>query len=143
MLARTFTVVAAGLFAFSPASSVADPYLPTMGDAGYDALHYDIRVRMDPATGRLRGWTQVTARAQRDLPRFRLELALQADTVEVNGVHAEFWRGRGLELVIEPASPITTGAPITVTVSYHGRPSRADATEDFPWLAKHGEAGHR
>ncbi len=140
MLARTFTALAAVLIAVSPTSVAAtDPYFPTMGDAGFDAQHYSIQVRMDPATGRLRGNTQITARANRELWRFRLELALKADTVEVNGVPADFWRGQGLRLVIEPASVVSNGAAMTITVSYHGRPSHADATNDFPWLVRHAE----
>ena len=51
------------------------------GNIEHDVEHYRIDVRMDPEVGRLRGRAVLTARATEELPRFRLELALRADSV--------------------------------------------------------------
>lgn len=134
------TVLFAGSTACAPAASPAadDPYFAGMGDTGYDAQHYRIRVRVDPDSGRLHGRTVVTARATRDLTNLRLELALRADTVTVNGRPARFRRGPGLDLVIQPADPVAAGGQLEIVVTYHGNPSHAD-TAGRPWLAKDGE----
>ena len=128
--------------ATSPTATSApadDSYFPTMGDTGFDAQHYEIRVRMDPDSGRLRGRTLVTARAIEELARFRLELALPAQAVSVDGVPAQFWRGRGLELVVQPAAPLPANSQTVIEVTYRGNPSQADVTDEYPWLSKNGE----
>ncbi len=94
---------------------------------------------MDPDSGRLRGRTLVTARAIEELARFRLELALPAQAVSVDGVPAQFWRGRGLELVVQPAAPLPANSQTVIEVTYRGNPSQADVTDEYPWLSKNGE----
>lgn len=147
MLRGTLIVIAALLCGTACAPTVGpaaspvadDPYFPGMGDPGHDVEHYRIDVRMDPEVGRLRGRAVLTARATEELPRFRLELALRADSVSVNGDEAEFWRGRGLELVVQPRRPVTAGGRMRIEVRYHGNPWRADVTEEYPWMRKRGE----
>jgi aminopeptidase N len=110
-----------------------------MGDTALDVQHYRISVRMDPDTGRLRGRAVVTARATEDVTRFRLELALHADSVSVNGVEAAFWRSRGLAVVVQPRTPVPADGQMRVEVDYHGNPWRAAVTDEYPWMRKNGE----
>lgn len=44
-------------------AGIGDPYFPTYGNSGYDVERYQLKVRFDPATGRLDGTTTVRARA--------------------------------------------------------------------------------
>lgn len=145
MLRRTFTALTALLLTLSSASCApaaspptSDPYFPAMGDPGYDVAHYRIRVRMNPESGWLRGRTVITARATEELTRLRLDLALRPQTISVNGQAAQFWRERGLRLVVQPAAPVPPGTQMQVEVTYRGNPSATARTDD-PWLTKHGE----
>ncbi|HQR81177.1 MAG TPA: M1 family metallopeptidase, partial [Actinomycetota bacterium] len=123
--------------AIGPAAD--DPYFPGMGDSGFDVQHYRITVRMNPDSGWLRGRAVVTAQATSDLSRFHLELALRADSVAVNGQQAQFWRGSGLQLVVQPAATVPANTPMIVEINYRGNPARADRTDDYPWLRGAGE----
>jgi len=145
MLRRVLAVPAALLLSVSTlscapaASPTDDPYFPGMGDSGYDVQHYRIRVHIDPDSGRLWGRTVVTARSTGELSRFHLDLAVHTDAVSVNGREAHFWRGRGLALVVEPATPVRANTTMAVEVAYHGNPSRVDISGEYPWLSGNGE----
>ena len=136
MLRRTFTALTALLLTLSSASCApaaspptSDPYFPAMGDPGYDVAHYRIRVRMNPESGWLRGRTVITARATEELTRLRLDLALRPQTISVNGQAAQFWRERGLRLVVQPAAPVPPGTQMQVEVTYRGNPSATARTD--------------
>ena len=145
MLRRVLAVPAAlllsvtTLYCAPAAGPAADAYFPGMGDAGYDAQHYRIRVHMDPDSGRLWGRAVVTARSTENLSRFHLDLAVHADAVSVDGREAKFWRGRGLDLVVQPATPVRANTTMAVEVAYHGNPSRVEIADEYPWLSGDGE----
>ncbi|MFT4217859.1 MAG: M1 family metallopeptidase [Micropruina sp.] len=110
------------------ASGVGDPYLPEAGGAGYDLLHYDVRVNAVALGKELRGTTTVTAVARQDLDEFHLDLHLAARSVVVDGVAATFVQQES-DLAItaarrQPELPaIASGAGFVVTVVYDGDPS--------------------
>lgn len=117
---------------FTPgAPGAGDPYFPDMGNGGYDARHYDVALRYDPATKGIQAVTQVAARATQHLSRFNLDFLgpLQIQSLTVNGRPAAFQRTGAQELEITPPSGLRSGTPFTVRVAYSGVPERInDAT---------------
>lgn len=116
-----------GLAAAAPAATTAkprEPFFPRAGNAGYDALHYDVALSYRPAHGTLRARTRIEAEAEQDLRRFSLDLrGLTVTSVRVDGEPARFRRGRD-KLWIVPATPVAGGATFTAVVRYRGRPRR-------------------
>jgi aminopeptidase N len=95
--------------------------LPTYGNGGYDARHYDLDVAYDPATDHLDGKATIKAQATQDLCTFDLDLVgLEVHSVLVNGRSAEFARD-GQELVITPARPLDEGN-FKAQIRYDGVP---------------------
>jgi aminopeptidase N len=106
------------------ASGAGDPYFPTYGNGGYDVAGYDLKLRYDPGTDRLSGSATITATATTDLSSFNLDLAhLTASKVTVGGAAAQH-RADGAELVVTPATGLTTGSTFTVVVDYAGVPKQ-------------------
>ncbi|MFC7245006.1 M1 family metallopeptidase [Catellatospora aurea] len=104
-------------------AGVGDPYFPTYGNSGYDVERYQLKVKFDPATGRLDGTTTVRAKSTQALDRFHLDLyGLTVGKVTVDGRAAKSAR-EGDELVITPAAPVASGAVFTTEVVYGGRPA--------------------
>jgi aminopeptidase N len=106
------------------AVGAGDPYFPRMGNGGYQATHYQLRIAYDPATRRLSGQAVITARATAALSRFDLDLRrwLRVASVSVDGEQAEFAQPArlGPELVIRPQQPLRSGQRFTVRVRYAG-----------------------
>jgi aminopeptidase N len=100
-----------------------DPYFPTYGNGGYDARHYDLRVRYDPDSDVLSGRARIRATALQDLSRFDLDLvALNVRQVTVDGRRAAWSRQGDQELVVTPPRPLRRGRSFTVRVRYDGTP---------------------
>jgi aminopeptidase N len=123
--------------AFRPgADGAGDPYFPTYGNGGYDVAGYDLKVRYDPAGGRLTGTATITATATQDLSRFDLDLAhLTATSVRVDGAAATA-KADGNELVVTPKAGIRKGTRFTALVEYGGEPRQLGNTTlgDGGWL---------
>ncbi len=101
---------------------VDDPYLPALGNGGYDVRSYRIDNTVDTAGARLvRGTSTIAATATQDLSAFSLDLALVPDAVRVDGRPARF-RRVGAKLSITPRCAVREGAPFTVVVGYHSGP---------------------
>lgn len=104
------------------APSLGDPFYPTMGNGGYDALHYTLDLTVDVPTNMLAGTSTMRAQATHALSSFNLDLSgLTVIGVGVNGVPAKFARV-GEELVITPTVSIENRDVFTTTVSYFGTP---------------------
>lgn len=102
---------------------IGDPYYPTDGNGGYDALDYDVNIAYDPPTKQLDGDTTVTARATQDLEAFNLDLSgLTVHSVRVNGTPAQFSRSGDHELTVTPQSALQKGELFRVEVTYAGMP---------------------
>ncbi|MDN5745018.1 MAG: M1 family metallopeptidase [Nocardioidaceae bacterium] len=116
-----------------------DPYWPQDGNAGTDALHYDIDVRYDLATGQLRGTTTITMRATARLKRFSLDLLVPVTRVRVDDEPATSTKPDDHELLITPASAIAKGQRFDVEVRYAGRPGELAYDGESNWLADRSE----
>lgn len=126
--------------AFSPGGdSLGDSLLPQVGNGGYDARHYDIDLRYDPAANRLEPGTRavMVARSRKALSRVSLDFQreLTVSEVTVDGVPAAFRRrdakrrlGRSrrvtqpAKLIVTPAAGIPARTTFSVAVSYEGEP---------------------
>ena len=88
---------------FTPgAAGAGDPYFPLDGNGGYDAKHYLLKVKYDPATDELEGKVRITARATQNLSQFNLDLeGLTVDSIRVNG-----WSRRPERDELQDAAPL-------------------------------------
>ncbi len=108
------------------AEGLGDGFYPYMGNGGYDALHYDIDLDVDPAVNAISASTTIEVLATADLETFNLDLSgLEVHSVTVDGAVAAFSR-YGHELAIEPADTLAAGSQFTVEVVYSGSPERID-----------------
>ncbi|MFJ9579131.1 M1 family metallopeptidase [Streptomyces sp. NPDC101191] len=118
------------------AAGLRDPLFPKLGNGGYDVSHYALTLSYDPATGRLDGRAEITAKATQDLSAFNLDLAgLTVRGATVDGAPAAVNRA-GDELTLRPHDEIEDGAEFRTTVSYGGLPKTitdSDGSEEG-WL---------
>lgn len=107
----------------SGARSIGDRLFPQIGNGGYDAQHYVIEQRYDPATDVLDARTTMVARATQTLSDFSLDLqGFTVSSVRVNGLPAKFTR-EGTKLIVDPRiGALPAGLPFTVRVAYKGVP---------------------
>ena len=106
----------------TPPKGLGDSYYPSLGNAGYDARHYDLFLKVDPATNQVDARTVVTAKATEKLDSLNLDfVGCQVSKVEVNGESARFDRHEN-KLHVEPQSPLAAGQDFQVKVDYHGSP---------------------
>ncbi|MBW9209868.1 M1 family metallopeptidase [Mumia sp. zg.B21] len=117
---------------FTPgAAGIGDPYFPTDGNGGYDAIHYTLDVRYDPATDRLAGQARMRARATQNLSRFNLDLeGLTVRSVRVNGRRAT-WRHTGGELTITPPRGLRKRTTFVTDIRYDGVPQTLEDGSGF------------
>ncbi|HEY2298790.1 MAG TPA: M1 family metallopeptidase [Jatrophihabitans sp.] len=131
---------AAAAVRFTPGSAgVGDPYFPQLGNGGYDAAHYTLDLRYQPATHLLAGTVRMQASATKNLSRFDLDLSgMTVRSVRVDGTVAHFSRV-GQELRIVPAKGILRGADFVTAVRYDGSPKTIKGSPivfgaDYGWI---------
>jgi hypothetical protein len=109
---------------FTPGKwGIGDPYYPLQGNGGYDARHYALQIRYNPATDRLAGRARISAVATKNLSRFNLDfIGLRVESVAVDGAEATWRRPNKRELVIKPSLGLEDGESFVVVVRYAGRP---------------------
>jgi aminopeptidase N len=116
---------------FSPgARSAGDPYLPHVGNGGYDAQHYDLTLSYNPTAHFLDATVKATLRATQGLSEFSLDFKnFNIASVKVNGVEATYVRDIDADvsnpkykLVVTPAAGIPNGSTFEVEVVYSGTP---------------------
>ncbi|MEP6560312.1 MAG: M1 family metallopeptidase [Nakamurella sp.] len=104
---------------------IGDPYYPTEGNGGYQVDSYDLTLSYDPPTNALQSTALITGSVLSDegLSQFNLDLQpnLTVSAVIVNNAPATFSQ-QGSELVITPASLLPAQSPLTVSVTYGGKP---------------------
>jgi aminopeptidase N len=118
-------------------TSSGDPYYPTLGDSGYDALHYDIALRYRPGTRHLTAVTAVRLAPLVRLSSLALDLrGLRVSSVTVDGRPARFSQ-TDEKLLVRPAHPLAQGRPVTVRVAYSGTTGRPVDNTDalFGWIS--------
>ena len=105
-----------------PSAGVGDSFYPLLGNSGYDVIHYDISLDVEPSANTIDAVTTLIAVATGDLAMFNLDFhGLEVDAVSVDEAEAEFARD-GDEMTIRPVDPISAGAQFTVAVTYSGTP---------------------
>ncbi|MEU1278664.1 M1 family metallopeptidase [Streptomyces sp. NPDC005805] len=124
LLGAGCTPVATGVRGEPGAAGLRDPYFPKQGNGGYDVQRYDLTLGYDPATGRLDGTAEVTARATQDLSAFHLDLhGLTVREVTVDGRRPAAANRAGDELTVRPRRDIHEGARFRTVVRYTGVPA--------------------
>ncbi len=106
-------------------SSLGDPVFPSLGNAGYDVLGYDLAFTYQAATRTVDGVTTMTASTRQRLSGFELDsLGLAVHAVSVDGGPAAFAL-HDEKLLITPAGPVPQDATMTVRVEYTADPRKA------------------
>ena len=101
-------------------AGVGDSLYPLLGNEGYDVVHYDIELDIDPTTNTIEAVTTLTAEATEDLPSFNLDLSgLHVGAGTVDGEVADFSR-EGSGMTVRPMVVISEGAQFSVAVTYSG-----------------------
>ena len=122
----------------------AEPFFPRSGNRGYDVTHYDVSLGYQPRSGQLNARDEIEATATSGLSRFSLDLdGLKVTAVSVDGVAADFSRGRG-KVKIVPATPIGKGESFTVVLRYQGVPRKVtdpDGSTEGWYRTKDGAIG--
>lgn len=120
-----FALAGAG---FTPGSvGIGDPYVPEEGNGGYQVRRYDLDLRFNPTTDRLRGVATIRATATQDLSAFNLDLSgLNVSSVDVNGVPASSIGRAPRELSVGLTSGIPDGERFVAVVGYQGKPEKLD-----------------
>jgi aminopeptidase N len=119
-------------------TGAGDPYYPELGNGGFDVMHYDVTLTVDPATNQVNAETKLRARATEPLSSFSLDFgALTVDEVRVNGAPAQY-RHDYLELFITPTSTLPAGQDFEVAVRYHGQPGLSPDVTTKPLVADIG-----
>ena len=109
---------------FSPgARSAGDPYLPAIGNGGYDVQHYDLAIRYNPVANTMVSRADLTVRATQGLSQFSLDLrGFPGAAVTIDGVAAGVTR-QGDKLIITPVEGIVNNRVFHVVVDYSGAPA--------------------
>jgi aminopeptidase N len=98
--------------------SGGDRLFPQIGNGGYDATHYDLTIRYDPATKLLQGTAKIDAVALQNLSEYSLDLYnMPVSSVLVGGAQATFKQEPG-KLIVTPPAGIPASSAFTTTVTY-------------------------
>jgi aminopeptidase N len=119
---------------------VEDPYYPSHGDPGVDALHYGLDLRWSRATRVLHGTARITLRVTSDTDRVTLDLGkpLTVAAVSLDGAGVS-WTRSGNHLLVD-TPPLVAGTRHHLTVVYHGTPHPVTAPtsrSDLPYVGWH------
>jgi hypothetical protein len=109
---------------FTPgARTLNDRLLPTIGNGGYDAQHYDLTIGYDPVANSMVSSTDITMRATQALSEFSLDLHrnLTVAGVTIDGVAATVARDAD-KVIVTPAAGIANNRVFHAVVSYSGTP---------------------
>jgi aminopeptidase N len=139
-VARVFALVffifsTFGMAQTAGSSSLNDPFYPWMGNGGYDALDYDISLKINYNYQKVSGSTTMTAMATQDLSSFNLDFgSMEVKAVTVNGKPARF-EHNDPELMIVPDQVILKNKKFKVNVVFEGQPgSRVNANSiGYTW----------
>jgi aminopeptidase N len=158
LLAGTSVLLAvAAMSTFAPASSaeagagrpgtagLGDYIYPNLGNGGYDARDYALKLRYPTTvpTEQVQGTVTMNAVATHDLSSLNLDFNGEAVTsVRVNGQPATYdWQQHAEELVITPVSALRRGCSFSVQVTFASRPVAPEPGNPYPvgWVAtEHG-----
>lgn len=113
----------APMVAQSGGQSAGDPYIPDIGNSGYDVQRYTLKLALDPSDDTVQGTTVVEATSDlHGLAMLSLDFAgFEVDSVTVDGITAEFSR-QDKKLFVTLPVLLSEGAPFTIVVAYGGQP---------------------
>ena len=104
------------------ADGLGDPLFPSLGNGGYDALHYTLDLSADLQKNTISGTVTMDAQATQALSAFNLDFwGFSINAVSVDDEPADYHR-QSAELTIVPATPLAQGDRFTVSVTYSGTP---------------------
>jgi aminopeptidase N len=118
-------------------TSLGDPLFPQIGNTGYDARSYRIKLDYDPAANVFNSAkTRIVAVATKSLSKFSLDFQdLDVKRVKVNGARAKFAQVEAkpdlsplpevtqpMKLVVRPEDKLRKGRTFKVKVRYSGTP---------------------
>lgn len=108
---------------FTPGARTAgDPYLPAIGNGGYDVRHYDLSINYDPVGNTMVSTADLTIQATQNMSEFSLDLrGFTNVTVTVDGVAAGAER-KGGKLIVAPVAAIEDGRIFRAVINYSGTP---------------------
>jgi len=128
--------------------SIGDPYIPYLGNTGYDVVTYTVKARIDPPARRIEADTLIEARGvigglhrlSLDFMRMDGDEGLAVSAVEVDGLPAAYERPADADkLWIDLPAPLADGQAFAIRVVYAGRP-RPGGTDIFSGgLLPHGQ----
>jgi aminopeptidase N len=109
-----------------------DPYFPKSGNGGYDVLHYDLDLTVNPVSGDVHGSAAIEARATQDLAAFNLDFAWLGEIalVTVDGISAD-WKRHDGELKVTCPSALSVQDEFSVLVTYSGEPEPVEDAGSF------------
>ena len=122
----------AAMAAVPGAPGVGDTYFPNYGNGGYYASSYDLSIQYNPATNWLTGNAVISARTNRELSSFNLDLvgltvkSITVDDSGPGGPVAATWTRGAHELRVKPASPLAASEDFVVALRYGGVPAAID-----------------
>ena len=102
---------------------IGDPYMPELGNRGYDVRRYTLRFTLDPATPYVMGETVIEAESTVDpLRELSLDfIGFEMTSLLVDGMPASYTR-TDRKIIIDLPFGRLAGAPFTITVAYRGEP---------------------
>ncbi|MFZ0549094.1 MAG: M1 family metallopeptidase, partial [Candidatus Promineifilaceae bacterium] len=111
--------------------SIGDPYIPELGNTGYDVQRYTLRFTLDPAQKYIVGTAVIEAVSTlQGLSELSMDfVGYDISTVLVNGVLADY-RREGKKLVITLPALLAANEPFSIAVAYEGEP----VEETSPYL---------
>lgn len=103
--------------------SIGDPYIPELGNTGYDVQRYIIQLALDPSQEQIQGTTRIEAIAAfHGLSQLSLDfVGFEVVSVSVDGLVADFER-QEKKLVVDLPQLLPAGTPFALLVTYRGQP---------------------
>ncbi|GAA0436476.1 M1 family metallopeptidase [Streptomyces luteireticuli] len=103
-------------------SGAGDPVFPSLGNSGYQVLHYGLELDYEPEGNDLDGTAVITARATEELSSFTFDFTgMKVTDAKVGGKTAKTSR-KGNKLKVVPEQPVSTGATFKAEIVYSGKP---------------------
>ena len=115
------------------APGIGDPLFPTLGNGGYEVLHYQLDLRYETAapTQPLDGTVRIVARATQALSQLNLDFAgASIGAVRIGDAVVTAVRD-GEEIVITPAQAIARGEVFVITVEHFVAVPRVPSSQNF------------
>ncbi|MEJ2749702.1 MAG: hypothetical protein P8183_17615, partial [Anaerolineae bacterium] len=105
--------------------SLGDPYIPELGNTGYDVQQYVLQLALDPASPQVQGTTRIQALTTIDqISQLSLDfIGFEISQVSVDGTAVAHQRDNG-KLFITLPQPLAAGTLFEMAVSYSGTPTR-------------------